>query len=131
MKISQNMSKYVNKYFEEQVPEDILKEDILFQNPVPDNHDPVKQSDNFLRDILKEKCKANKHNIENVLEKLQRKTVDLMGLLSKLQNVLEGAKEVQEVYISKYVQISININCSITLKRQTVLLLEQSTNAIT
>ena len=39
---------------------------------------------------MKEKRKANKQNIENVLEKLQRKTVDVMGPLSKLWTILEG-----------------------------------------
>ena len=44
---------------------------------------------------MKEKRKANKQNIENVLEKLQRKTVDVMGPLSKLWSILEGAKEAE------------------------------------
>ena len=80
------------KYFEEYVPEDSLKEAILFPNPVPDNLDNVKKLDDFLRDILKEKRKTNKQNIENVLEKLQQKTVDVIGPLSKLWNILEETK---------------------------------------
>ena len=85
-----------NKYFEEYIPEDSLKEAILFPSPVPDNLDNVKKLDDLLRDILKEKRKRNEQNIENVLEKLQRKTVDVMGPLSKLWNILEGAKGEQE-----------------------------------
>ena len=81
-----------NKYFEEYIPEDSLKEAILFPSPVPDNLDNVKKLDDFLRDILEEKRKINEKNIESVLEKLQRKTVDVMGPLSKLWNILEGAK---------------------------------------
>ena len=87
-KLPKSMANYANKYFEEYVPEDSLKEAILCQNPVPDNLDNVKKLDDFLRDILKEK----RENIENVLEKLQRKTIDVMGPLSKLWNILEGAK---------------------------------------
>ena len=83
-KLPKSMANYANKYFEEYVPEDSLKEAILCQNPVPDNLDNVKKLDYFLRDILKEKRKTNKQNIENVLGKLQRKTVDVMGPLSKL-----------------------------------------------
>ena len=89
-----------------------MKEAILCQNLVPNNLDNVKKLDDFLRDILKEKRKTNKQNIENVLEKLQRKTVDLMGPLLKLWNILEGAKGAEE----DAVQISIN-TCSFTLDR--------------
>ena len=66
------------------VPEDSSKEAILCQNPVPDNLDNVKKFDDFLRDISKEKRKTNEKNIENVLEKLQRKNFDAMGPLPKL-----------------------------------------------
>ena len=78
-KLPKSMANYTNKYFEEYVPEDSLKEAILCQN-----FDNVKKLDDFLRDILKEKRKTNKQNIENALEKLQQKTVDVMGPLWKL-----------------------------------------------
>ena len=119
------MANYANKYFEEYVPEDSLKEAILCQNPVPDNLDNVKKLDNFLRDILKEKRKINEQNIENVLEMLQRKTVDVMGPLSKLWNILERAKEAEED------AVQISINDLLHYVEQTVLLLGQSSNAIT
>ena len=119
------MANYANKYFEEYVPEDSLKEAILCQNPVPDNLDNVKKLDDFLRDILKEKRKTNEQNIENVLEKLQRKTVDVMGPLSKIWNILERAKEAEED------AVQISINDLLHYVEQTVLLLGQSSNAIT
>ena len=91
------MANYANKYFEEYVPEDSVKEVILCQTPVPDNLDNVKKLDDFLRDILRKKRrKTNEQNIENVLEKLHQKTVDVMGPLSKLWNTLEGAKGAEE-----------------------------------
>ena len=98
------MANYANIYFEEYVPEDSLKETIFCQNPDPDNLDNVKRLNDSLRDILKEKRKTNEQNIENVLDKLQQKTVDVMGPLSKLWNILEGAKGAEE----DAVQISIN-----------------------
>ena len=74
---------------------------------------------------MKEKRKTNEQNIENVLEKLQRKTVDVMGPLSKLWNVLEGVKGAEE----NAVQISINdLHYYV---EQAVLLLRQSSNTIT
>ena len=74
---------------------------------------------------MKEKRKTNKQNIENVLEKLHRKTVDVMDHLSKLWNILEGAKGAEE----NAVQIS--INDLLYYVEQTALLVGQSSNAIT
>ena len=88
-KLPKSMANYANKYFEKYVLEDGFKEAILCQNPVPDNLDNAKKLDDFLRDILEEKRKTNEQSIGNVLEKLQRKTVDVMGPLSKLRNILE------------------------------------------
>ena len=62
-KFPKGMANYANKYFEEYVPEESLKEVILYQNPVPDNLDNVKKLDHFLRNILKEKRKTNEQNI--------------------------------------------------------------------
>ena len=61
-----------------------LKETILCQKPASANLDNDKKLDNFLRGILKEKRKTKEQNIEMVLEKLQCKTIDVMGTLSKL-----------------------------------------------
>ena len=124
-KLPKSMANYANKYFEEYFPEHSLKEAILWQNPVPDNLDDDKKLDDFLRDILKEKRKANEQNIENVLEKPQRKTVDVMGPLSKLWNILERAKGAEED------AVQISINDLLHYVEQTVLLLGQNSNAIT
>ena len=124
-KLPKTMANYANKYFEEYSWEDSLKETILCQNPVPDNLDNFEELDNFLRDILNEKRRINEQNIENVLEKLQRKTVDMMGSLSKLWNILEGAKGSEED------AVQISINDLLHYVEQTVLLLRQSSNAIT
>ena len=59
-KLPKSMANYANKYFEEYALEDSLKEDILCQNPAPDNLDNVRKLDNFLRDILNEKRKTYK-----------------------------------------------------------------------
>ena len=95
-KLTKSMANYTNKCSEEYVPEDSFKEAILCQNPVPDNLDNVKKLNDFLRDILKEKRKTNEQNIKNVLKKLQRKTVAVMGPLLKLWNILERAKGIEE-----------------------------------
>ena len=119
------MVDYANRYFEKYVPEDSMKGAISLQNPVLDNLDNVNALDNCLRDILKEKHKTNEQNIENFLEKLQQKTVDVMGLLSKLWNILKGAKGAEAD------ALQISINDLLHYVEQTVLLLGQSSNAIT
>ena len=101
-----------------------MKETILCQNPISAYLDNVKKLGNFLRDILKEKCKINKQHIRNVLEKIQRKAADVMGSLSKLWNILEGAKGAEED------AFQISINDLLHHTEQTVLLLGQSSNAI-
>ena len=73
---------------------------------------------------MKENHKINEQNIENALEKLQRKTVDMMGLLSKLWNILEGAKGPEED------AVQISINDLLHYGEQTALLLGQSSNAV-
>ena len=59
------------------------------------------------------------------MEKLQQKTVDVMGSLSKLWNILEGAKATEED------AVQISINDLLHYAEQTVLLLGQSRNEIT
>ena len=61
-----------------------MKGAILTQSPVPENMDTVKKLDDFLKDLLKEKKKTNEQNLENIFEKLQNKTRDVMGPLAKL-----------------------------------------------
>ena len=123
MEITQNYGQLRKQLFctLEYVTEDSLKKAILCQNLVPD----VKKFDDFSTNILKEKRETNRQNIENVLEKLQQKPVDVMGRLSKLWKILEGAKRAKED------AVQISINDLLHYVEQTVLLLKQSSNAIT
>ena len=98
------MASYANKYFEEFISEGDLKEAILTQSPVPENIDTVKKLDHFLKDLLKEKKKTNEQNLQNIFEKLQNKTRDVMGPLTKLWKILEDAKQAED----EAVQISVN-----------------------
>ena len=51
------MAEYVNAYFGTYVKEADLKEQILMENPVPDNLGQLKKFDNFVHEILKDKHK--------------------------------------------------------------------------
>ena len=52
-----DMAEYANTHFETYVKEADLEQQILTENPVPDNLDQVKKLDDFVRDILKDKRK--------------------------------------------------------------------------
>ena len=58
------------------------------------------------------------------MEKLQRKTIDVMGPFSKLSNILEGEEGAEED------AVQISINDLLHYVEQTVLLLRQDSNAI-
>ena len=119
------MASYANKYFEEFIPEGDLKEAILTQSPVPENIDTVKKLDDFLKDLLKEKRKTSEQNLENIFEKLQNKTRDVMSPLAKLWKILEDAKQAEDE------AVPISVNELLFYVEQIVLLLGQSSNAIT
>ena len=51
------MAEYANKQFETYVKEADLKQQILMENPAPDNLDHVKKLDDFVHDILEDKYK--------------------------------------------------------------------------
>ena len=51
------MLDYANTHFETYVKEADLKQQILSENPMPDNLEQVKKLDNFVRNILKDKHK--------------------------------------------------------------------------
>ena len=56
-KLPKSMTNYANKYFEECILEDSLKEAILCQNSVPDNFHKVKKLDNFLKNLFNKNVK--------------------------------------------------------------------------
>ena len=69
-----------------------------------ENMNTVKKLDDFLKDLLKENKKTNEQNLENIFEKLQNKTRDVMGPQAKLLKILEDTKQAQD----EAVQISVN-----------------------
>ena len=63
-------TKYVNTHFETYVKEADLKQEILTENPVPDNLDQVKKLDDFLHNILKDRCKQKDLDMDSTFEKI-------------------------------------------------------------
>ena len=63
------MADYTNTHFETYVKEADLKRQILTENLVPDNLDQVNKLDDFVHDILKNKCKQKEWDMDSAFEK--------------------------------------------------------------
>ena len=118
-------TKYVNTHFETYVKEADLKQEILTENLVPDNLDQVKKLDDFLHNILKDRCKQKDLDMDSTFEKNQLKNACVMGCLSKLWMLVEETRR------SKENEIPIDLDNIRACIEQTVLLFGQTNNYIT
>ena len=97
---------------------------VLIKNLVPENINPVKTLDDFVKDALKDKKKQKDLNFDNVLEKSQGQNGSVMGPSSKIWTAIESARLLQEDSVEvepKEIQEFVE---------QTVLLLGQASNSI-
>ena len=78
------LNTYVNKNFNEFINDKQLKESILLKSPVSANVAEPRKLDDYLKDILEENHKKNELFWDNSLEKLQQKTTNILGPLSKV-----------------------------------------------
>lgn len=69
----------------------------MVENPVPKNIDPSKKLDEVLKSILRDKHQTIKINLDNILEKIQRKVRGVMDPLSKLWKIIEISKDNQVI----------------------------------
>ena len=61
-----------------------IKQQILLTNPVPENLNKAKKLGEFVKDILKEKHKQKDVDQDATFKRIQSKSIDVMGPLSKL-----------------------------------------------
>ena len=61
----------------------------MIKTPRPENLDPVKKLDDYLQELLNQKKRPQDIVIDNTLEKVQDKLLDIMGPLSKLLVMIE------------------------------------------
>ena len=87
--LPQDMASYTNDNSEKYIPEKDVKEAILIKTPRPENLDPVKKLDDYLQEPLKQKKRPQDIAMDNTLEKVQNKVLDIMGPLSKLWLMVE------------------------------------------
>ena len=83
------MASYASDNSEIYIPEKDPKKAILIKTARPVNLDPVKKLDDYLQEFVKQKKRSQDIAIDNTLEKVQDKLLDLMGPLSKLRVMVE------------------------------------------
>ena len=83
------MASYANDNSEKYISEKDVKEAILMKTLKPENLDPVENLDDYLQELLKRKKRPQDIVIDNTLEKVQDKVLDIMGPLSKLWVMIE------------------------------------------
>ena len=67
----------------------------MVKNPAPNNIDSIENLDEVLKSILRDKHQTSKINLDNILEKTQRKVCGITDPLSKIWKIIEIAKENQ------------------------------------
>ena len=121
------MASYANDNSEKHIPEKDVKEAILIKTPRPENLDPVKKLEDYLQELLKQKKRPQDIAIDNTLEKVHDKILDIMGPLSKLWIMVEPVNSGSASGSSGTVEM----DTVLEHLEKTVLLIGQCNNTIT
>ena len=116
------LASYANTQFEKYIPGKSIHDAICEVHIVPNNLNQVKKIDEFLRDLLKKKKKNNSLAVDEILRKIQKRTISVMGPLSKVWLKLENAKKSDAPPLS--------LDEILRLLEQTIGLLGQTSNSI-
>ena len=118
------MAQYTNVNFDTYIKEADLIKVVLIKNLVPENMNPVKTMDDFVKDILKDKKKQQDLDFDNVLEKTQGRNRSDIGPSSKILTAVESAR------LSQKNSVEVDLKEIQEFVEQTVLLLGQVSNSI-
>ena len=116
------MADYVNHQFEYFIPEKDVEENLLIQQPVPENVRDVKKLDDFVKSVMGQSAQVL--NQDATMKGFQQKILDLVGHLSRLWKGLEDIKNVPDN------TVPVPVEDHIKLIEQRVLLLGQASNSI-
>ena len=120
--LTSELTSYANTQFEKYIPEKSLHDAICEVHPVPNNLNQVKKMDEFLKDLLKVKNKYNSLAIDEILGKIQKRALSVMGPLSEVWLKLENAKKSDAPPLS--------LDEILRPLEQTICLLDQTSNSI-
>ena len=73
-----------------------MRDQILLQNPLPENFDNVKKLDDFIWKVLIEKNKQKDIDLDATLEMYQNKNSNIMGPISKLWMTTEMGRQAKK-----------------------------------
>ena len=73
------MTSYANDNSEKYIPEKDVKETTLIKTQRQENLDPVKKLHDYLQELVKQKKRSQVIAIDNTLEKVQDKVLDITG----------------------------------------------------
>ena len=118
------MAQYANVNFNTHIKEADLIKTVLIKNPAPENINPVKTLDDFVKDILKDKKKQKDIDFDNVLEKIQGRNRSVMGPLSKIWTAVDSTR------LSLEDSVEVDLKEIQDFVEQTALLLGQASNSI-
>ena len=107
------------------IPDKDLRENILVENPVPENISSEKNLDSYLKELLEEQNKKACLSGENALARVQTRIGYVYGPLTKLWSLVEGER-FSMCEEDKEVLEGVNLTCS--LFEQVVTLLGQAFN---
>ena len=83
-KLPKELLKYADHSLNNFIPDKELKNSILTENPVPKNVMKISALDVFIRDTMKEERRNHELTMDSVLEKVQGKSRDVFGPLSRV-----------------------------------------------
>ena len=113
-----------NSYLNEFVQDADIKEAILQQNPVPSNISKPRKLDDFLKELLEEGNKNHVLRVDHALEKIQQKTINIFGPLSRVWYTIDQARK------SKENKVEVSMRDLTKSVEQAVTMIGQSFNAV-
>ena len=119
-----DVAEYANKNMKRYVPDKDIKDSVLLENPVPSNINSSFVLDDFLKSLLDDQKRTRQLEFDTTLEKLQQKTVNIFGPLSKVWVNLENAEKAKED------TVEIPLKALTVHIEQAVLLIGQTFNVI-
>ena len=129
MQPPKKLLKYADHYLKKFIPDKELKDSILTENPVPKIFMKVPSLDVFKQDTMKEERRNYELTMDLVLEKVQGKTRDVLGPLSRvwayLQEVTSSDHE------DEHESIQVDLDLLFTHIQKTVLILAPPLNTMT
>ena len=122
------LASHVNKCMPIHISEKDIREKILPTNQIPHHVKWTQKLDEYIRELLSDSKKLSTLNQEKTLEGTQEKVASILGLLTRLWNIMEAKREALQDNDDKATSCHMEIA---TLFEQSILFIGQAFEAIT